>query len=377
MALLVGAAAVAQQARSNTAAAYVPLVEGTAWHYRTFTSHADLPPTESRYAVGVLGSYLDGTDQHFLVRLMHGSTTEAYEHWQLHRDGLLTWRCGGLAIGAADISVAPERPLAAPVGAVNEWKYHTRVAPVRDREEPEPWVWTARIVAYEEPVAVPAGAWPAVHVVANGSRRDETSCMEAWYVRGIGLVRSDTRTGTMHERRELLRFEPGVDATPLRLALLQVQLPVDWLWSQHGPARIEWLDQGIESLCLPGRFALLDAGGARRCAFVALDQVVPLDVADASAWQGLLTRTARQGDPPTTATFGRLLARTLAHSQGLRIAAIDSRIRADDDGPLERSSGGASIEEAAGCWLRTIDGRGNAREARVALDGERLRLRFE
>jgi hypothetical protein len=370
-ATLLGAFTTAQQG-ANAIADWVPVAEGTEWQYRTLTTAAKgLPPTESRQAVGVLGSYRSNDGRRHLVRTTNGARKATHEHWQLHRDGLLTWSsCVPGAISAADEDAPPRRLMAGPVGGVSQWTWTEPSETARDGTGQDPWIWTARLVAYEEPVAVPAGTWPAVHVAAEGRRADAVRLRQAWYVRGVGLVRDDYRSGDWHCRRELLAFRPGADATALRAAMLQVQLPNEWLWSPRGPAHIEWLDVGVESLVLPGRFALLDTAGVRRCAFVGLERVVPLDPADAGAWRRLLCTDHNPLDPPSTHALGCLIARTLAHGQGVRIK-VDAQPADGESTYVGRHADSVDLSKVTGVGVTIVDGLGAARPAQLELDAGR------
>jgi hypothetical protein len=372
-AFLAFAAAAATQQGANSIADWVPLAEGTEWQFRTITTAvAGLPPTESRQAVGVLGSYRCDAGVRHVVRTINGGRYGSYEHWQLHRDGLLTLpSCVAHAIADADEGTQPRRLLAGPVGAVSQWTWTEPAEPEKDGTAQEPWTWTARLVAFGETVAVPAGTWPAVHVAAEGRRDEFVRVSHAWYVRGVGLVRDEYRSGDWHSRRELLAFRPGADRTALRAAMLQVQLPSDWLWSPRGPAHLEWLDVGVESLALPGRLALLDLAGTRRCAFVGLERVVPLDAGDAEAWRRLLCSDNNPLDPPSVPTLGRLIARALAHQQGAKVTAVDKEQAGGDAARLGRQAVSVDLSQVNGVAVTVADAQGRGRPAQVEYDAGR------
>ncbi len=69
---------------------------------------------------------------------------------------------------------------------------------------------TATIVADEEEVTVPAGKYKAMHVhVTSESETMGKSVSDHWYVFGVGLVKSVTKSPEWTQERALTAFTPG------------------------------------------------------------------------------------------------------------------------------------------------------------------------
>jgi hypothetical protein len=289
--------------------------EGAHWVYR---SHArlveDLPMVESLHHVHVLGSYRDGDGGTCWLVRSYG-TDSAVEHWYTDAGGITVRPGTGTGICAANREVVAHRPLAAPVGGVTEW---TWTVPHPTSEDAH---WTARLDALDVPVEVPAGRFRTLVVRAATASGDQRRTV--WFARGVGIVREELH-GSAHEVRELRSFQPGTDPMPRQQALLHL-LPPDWLGSAAGPATVDWLRDGCESLALPGRFALIEVGGERRCAFVGTDFCQPVDPSVTADWYALLERL-RAHEHPSDPTLARLVARLLAHSERLAILDFEPEV---------------------------------------------------
>lgn len=291
----------------NHSAAFFPLKEGAHWRYHTEkTKVKGLQPTKSKIDFDVIGSYRRNNNTVFLVRT--AGEVLRFEHWLLEPAGLLIFPGkDNKRISAHDPEIEPRIPLACPVGAVYSWQW------VED-EKPTEWHWQARLENYTAKVTVPAGTFDCVHIQSTGTDGADTGTRDFWYARGVGCVKELIEVGELWELRELAAFEPGRDCNDIRHGMLEFQLPTNWMWSATGPTAVHWLDKGVESLALPGRFALLDDGTNRRCAFVDARGARMFDATDSKAWLDLIglvdqNPTAR----PSADTFARLVARVMAH----------------------------------------------------------------
>jgi len=352
---------------ANDGSAFVPLAEGARWLYRTETSRvADLAPTLSTHSVCVVGAYHDDDSERFLVQSV--GEHNRFEHWQIGLTGLLVFD-GHVQeqISAVNREVGPRLMLACPVGAVTEWSW-------RELLDDEVWQWTARLEDYDATITVPAGTYCCVHIHCEGEcdegSDEEVGMLDCWFARGAGCVRQVLRAGSRYELRELLAFEPGGDASDLRHSLLELQLPTDWMWSPKGPTTVDWLDFGVESLALPGRFGLLDDGTHKRCVFVGAGGATRLDATDGAAWVDLLGHIDQQpANRPTPATFARLVARVMAHQTGETIIDISQ-----DEGWLRAMRLSDDIEVE----MRVLaDNRPTAARLRLELNDSKLSFEFD
>ena len=298
------------RAIDNHSAAFFPLKEGAHWRYHTEkTSIKELAPTKSKLDFDVIGSYRRDNTTLFLVRT--AGEVLRFEHWALDPSGLQIFPGKHYEqISTQDAATEPRIPLACPVGAVYSWEWTEGV-------RPDQWRWQARLEDYTTKVTVPAGTFDCVYIQGTGTNGPDKGTRDFWYARGVGCVKEVIELGEFRELRELAAFEPGRDCNDIRRGMLEFQLPPNWMWSANGPTAVQWLDSGVESLALPGRFALLDDGTNRRCAFVDARGARMFDATDSKAWLDLIGIVDQNpGLRPSADTFARLVARVMAHQTG-------------------------------------------------------------
>jgi hypothetical protein len=306
------------RALRHDAAAWVPTEEGSNWSYHRVTTRFDAPGQkgEARIGKGVFGTYLrpDGSRWHLVA--VHDGGTRRYEHWNTEGPGLLV-QATSRASGTAD--VRSTCPLAAPVGAVNQWEWQVET-------KDETFVWRASLVAFDEAVTVPAGSFRAVHVhvEAFGENPGLVETEDSWFARDVGLVRQQRTTDKVQEVTELLAFTRGRDQTQERLATLQMLAPPAWLWKRRGAATIRWLDQDAGSVAFGGRFALVGDGADLQLAFVRPGAFVALAADGAVSWKEI----ARGESQPDH----ELIATTAARLHAARLRLADVVIEDEDHG---------------------------------------------
>jgi hypothetical protein len=267
-ALLCGAATAQRKVLRHDAAAYVCTEEGTNWTYLRTTSPGGVLAAKAIVSVGVFGTYrrTDGSRWH-LVGRRAGERAVIFEHWNTEGPGLLVEK----GFAADRVPAAATCLLAAPVGAVNtwEWSKDKKAGPIQVR---------AAVLSFDEPVTVPAGTFRAVHVQI-AELDDDVVKSDLWFARDTGLVRSLRQDKDGTEETELQTFARGRDQASDRLSTVQMLAPPDWLWSKHGTAAITWFEKSPGSVMFDGRFAIVDNGDARHCAFVAAGRFLPVSTA--------------------------------------------------------------------------------------------------
>lgn len=266
-ALLCGAATAQRKVLRHDAAAYVCTEEGTNWTYLRTTSPGGVVGAQAIVSVGVFGTYRrrDGSRWHLVARRA-GEPGASLEEWNTEGPGLLVEKATRGRIPTSTACL-----LAAPVGAVTTWNWN------EDRKD-GPIEVRAAVLAFDELVTVPAGAFRTVHVQI-AELADDVVKTDLWFSRGTGLVRSVRQEKDSTEETVLKAFAPGSDQTEVRLSTLQMLAPPDWLWSKRGTATITWFENEPGSVLFGGRFAILDNHGTRHCAYVDTGTFLPISTA--------------------------------------------------------------------------------------------------
>lgn len=326
--LSIGSAAPAQQrARlGHGAADWIATQEGSTWDYlRSISSEVQQRPAETAIQYSVQGTYrrLDGHRWHLVACSVGGA--HCYEHWSTEVAGWVVEHspCANEQSVAGDSACL----LAAPVGAVTEWRWSSpyRRNPLRilgadvagTATGDETFACTARLQDIDAEVAVPAGTFRTVHIritrIGDAGHAQE----DLWFARGIGVVRAERIAGDRREVTELHRFRAGRDHAELRSSQLQFQAPPDWLWSPKGPVPVRWLDRGAVSVAFGGRIALLGAGATMRAVLVGGNGVQALGP-EAWAWSAFCGGLPRQWRRPTDL----LHLAAMLHAERLQLTGI-------------------------------------------------------
>lgn len=359
----------------RAAATYLPLVPGTAWSYRSTWQGDDGKAYEANWEAVVWGDVPLGVGDATCTQILFAGSGQRVEYWLAGPTGLVQFDnryVGGERGVDASGSI---RWLAAPVGADTRWQWDdTMGCNVMGHATPDPASLRVHheveLLAFDTEVTVPAGTFRCVHVRVT-DRNDgwpAPHVREAWFGRGVGLVRLvDSQIGD----RTLVAFRPGVAVTTDREQRLRAAVAAAKGASVAG---IEWLPAGDWSFHVRGAFAVVVGGdGARTVWYADGDAVVPFRAEDAAFWQQRAAATTLRIEPPAGAGAGR---------QDVAFRAVDFSLARLAECALRVEALRRGWPAGAECWSeQTISDR--EVQAKVAIDvvdgavGRRLRCTMQ
>ena len=174
---------------------YFPLRVDDWWKYRSTTADGKT----SEFAMKVLSTEKQGDATHYLVEIQ--TSFQPIHEWYSKPAGWVVWHREAFPKNAQmTVAFDPSRQyLKNPLASGATWGWKGKGMMGVDIDE-------SSTVAGPEAVAVPAGKFQAMKVVTRMTQGGTPVTKTYWYANHVGLVRSETDTGSVKSTTELVDY---------------------------------------------------------------------------------------------------------------------------------------------------------------------------